>query len=105
MAFFKYSLLRLVLFAAFFTVFMLLNFSPLTSAVFGVLGAFVVSYLFFRKQRAAATAVIAERFAPQATTTLSERALADADAEDALVEENPGIRIDSDRAPRKHGTA
>ncbi|MHA7175213.1 DUF4229 domain-containing protein [Arthrobacter sp. Sr24] len=100
MAFFKYSLIRGVLFLAFFLIaYLALNFTPLTAALIAALCAFVVSFIFLRKQRAGATAVVAKTFAPNATTTQSPAAMADADAEDALVDENPDIWIDADRKP------
>lgn len=103
MAFFKYSLIRGVLFMAFFLIaYMALNFTPLTAALIAALCAFVVSFIFLRKQRAGATAVVAKTFAPNATTTQSSGAIADADAEDALIDENPDIWIDADR---KSGSA
>lgn len=102
MAFFKYSLFRGVLFLAFFlVVFYAFDFSPLTAAVIAALCAFVISFIFLRKQRDGATAVVADRFAPNATTTQSASALEDADAEDALIDANPDIWIDADR---KSGT-
>lgn len=102
MAFFKYSLIRGVLFLAFFLIaYMALKFTPLTSALIAALCAFVVSFIFLRKQRDGATAVVADRFAPNAVTTQSSGAMADADAEDALIDENPDIWIDADR---KSGT-
>ena len=101
MAFFKYSLLRGVLFLAFFLLANLaLKFSPLTSALIAALCAFLVSFIFLRKQRDGATAVIAERLAPDATTTQSSGALADAEAEDALIDSNPDIRVDADNLPK-----
>lgn len=102
MAFFKYSLIRGVLFLAFFLIaYKLLDFSPLTAALIGALCAFLVSFLFFRKQREGATADVAKTFAPNATTTQSAGAMADAEAEDGLIDENPDIWIDADR---KSGT-
>ncbi|SEE98189.1 Protein of unknown function [Arthrobacter alpinus] len=102
MAFFKYSLIRGALFLAFFLIaYMALHVQPFTAAVVAALCAFVVSFLFLRKQRDGATAVVADRFAPNATTTQSAGAIDDADAEDALIDENPDIWIDADR---KSGT-
>ncbi|POH57372.1 DUF4229 domain-containing protein [Arthrobacter glacialis] len=98
MAFFKYTLIRAVLFLAFFLIaYLVLHLSDMTSALLAALCAFVVSFLFLRKQRDGATSVIADRFAPNATTTQSSGAMADADAEDALVDENPDIWVDADR--------
>ncbi|MFQ4148365.1 DUF4229 domain-containing protein [Arthrobacter sp. LAPM80] len=103
MAFFKYSLVRAVLFLAFFLIaYKALGFSPLTAGLIAALCAFVVSFLFLRKQRDGATAVVADRFAPNATTTQSAAAIADADAEDALIDENPNIWVDADRKPTEN---
>ncbi len=100
MAFFKYSLIRGVLFLAFFLIaYMVLDLSPLTASLLSALCAFVVSFFFLRKQRDGATAVVASRFAPGAETTQSAGAMADADVEDALVDENPEIWVDADRKP------
>lgn len=100
-AFFKYSLIRGVLFLGFFLLaYLWLQFSPLTAALLAALCAFLVSYIFFRKQRTGATAVVAKTFAPNATTKHSAGALADADAEDALVDENPDIWVDAQKTPR-----
>ena len=97
-AFFKYSLIRGVLFVAFFLIaYKALAFSPLTAALIGALCAFLVSFLFFRTQRDGATAVVAKTFAPDAATTQSAGALADAEAEDALIDANPDIWVDADR--------
>ncbi len=100
MAFFKYSLIRGVLFLAFFFVaYLWLEVQPFSAAIIAALCAFVVSFIFLRKQRDGATAVVADRFAPNATTTQSAAAMADADAEDALIDENPDVWIDADRKP------
>ncbi|PYI67934.1 DUF4229 domain-containing protein [Arthrobacter livingstonensis] len=102
MAFFKYSLIRGVLFVAFFLLaYLALHFSPLTAALIAALCAFVVSFFLLRKQRDGATAVIADRFAPNANTTQSAGAVADADAEDALIDANPDVWVDADRATKK----
>jgi hypothetical protein len=101
-AFFKYSLVRGLLFLAFFLLaYFAVHLSPLTSALAAALCAFVVSFFLLRKQREGATAVIARRFAPNAETTQSVGAVADADAEDALVDANPDVWVDADRASRK----
>ncbi|MGA7204825.1 MAG: DUF4229 domain-containing protein [Specibacter sp.] len=101
MAFFKYSLIRGLMFLAFFLIANLaLHLSPMAAALVAALLAFVVSFLFLRKQRDGATAVIADRFAPDADTTQSARAVADADAEDALIDANPDIWVDADRLPK-----
>lgn len=100
MAFFKYSLIRGVLFLAFFiAAYKALDISPLTAALVAALCAFLISYLFFRKQRSGATADVAKTFAPNAETSQSAGAVADADAEDALIDENPDVWVDADRKP------
>lgn len=100
MAFFKYSLIRGVLFMAFFLVaYLWIGLQPFSAAVIAALCAFVVSFIFLRKQRDGATSVVADRFAPNASTTQSAAALADAEAEDALIDENPDVWIDADRKP------
>ncbi|GAA4655446.1 DUF4229 domain-containing protein [Arthrobacter cryoconiti] len=102
MAFFKYSLIRGVLFIAFFLAgYYLLSLSYLSAALIAALCAFVISFFLLRGQRDKATAVIADRFAPNAVTTQSASALADADAEDALVDANPEIWVDADRHTRE----
>lgn len=102
MAFFKYSLIRGVLFLAFFfAVYYFLGLSPLASGLIAALCAFVFSFFLLRKQRDGATAVIADRLAPNAETTQSAGALADADAEDALLDANPDIQVDADRKPKR----
>ncbi len=104
-AFFKYSLFRGVLFLALFLgAYYLLGLSPLAAALIAAFGAFVVSFIFLRKQRDGATAVIAERMAPNATTTQSTGALADAEAEDSLIDSHPDVQVDADR-PSKTRTA
>lgn len=105
MAFFKYSLIRGLLFLAFFLLaYLALQLSPLASALAAALCAFVVSFFLLRKQRDGATAVIADRFAPNADTTQSVSAVDDADAEDALIDANPDVWVDADRVTRKPHT-
>lgn len=102
MAFFKYSLIRGLLFLAFFLLaYLALHFSPLTAALIAAICAFAVSFFLLRKQRDGATAVIADRFAPNANTTQSAGAVADADAEDTLIDANPDVWVDADRATKK----
>lgn len=98
MAFLRYSLLRALIFVIFFLVaFYLLHFSPLTAAVIAVACAFLISFFFLRGQRDQATAVVADKFAPNAVTTPSARAMEDNDAEDSLIDANPGIEVNADR--------
>lgn len=81
----------------FLAAYYLLHVSSLTAAIIAVLLAFVVSFFFLRGPRDQATAVIAERFAPNAATTVSEQAAADALAEDSLVDAFPDVEVNADR--------
>ena len=65
-AFLKYSLIRLALFVPLFIIFALLQVGLLPAAIFAGLMAFAISYLFFQKQRDAATAAMRERFSGRA---------------------------------------
>lgn len=75
----------------------LFHVSSLTAAIIAVACAFVVSVFFLRGPRDQATAVIADRFAPNAATTVSQQAAADADVEDALVDAYPDVEVNADR--------
>lgn len=81
----------------FLAAYYLLRVSSLTAAIIAVLCAFVVSFFFLRRTRDQATAVIAERFAPNAETIVSEREAADAQAEDSLVDAFPDVEVNADR--------
>ncbi|WP_427015504.1 DUF4229 domain-containing protein [Pseudarthrobacter sp. P1] len=100
MAFFKYFLIRAALFVPLFVLFLFLGLGPILAVVFAAIIAFCLSYLFFRKQRDAATEQLRHRFSGNAKPVRSATELADADAEDALVDSNPGVAIDADAAPR-----
>ena len=100
MAFLKYSLIRLALFVPLFVLFLFLQTGALLAVVFAGLIAFAVSYLFFQKQRDAATAAMRERFSGRAKPLRSAGEVADADAEDRLVDGNPAVRVENDRRPK-----
>ncbi|MGW9414845.1 DUF4229 domain-containing protein [Arthrobacter cupressi] len=100
MAFLKYSLIRLALFVPLFVLFMFLQTGALLAVVFAGLIAFALSYLFFQKQRDAATAAMRERFSGRAKPLRSAGEVADADAEDRLVDGNPAVRVENDRRPK-----
>ena len=98
-AFLKYSLIRLALFVPLFIIFALLQVGLLPAAIFAGLMAFAISYLFFQKQRDAATATLHERFSGRAKPIRSAGEVEDADAEDSLVEKNPDIAVNNDKRP------
>ncbi|MDR6988035.1 hypothetical protein J2Y66_002533 [Paenarthrobacter nitroguajacolicus] len=99
MAFLKYSLIRLALFVPLFIIFALLQVGLLPAAIFAGLMAFAISYLFFQKQRDAATAAMRERFSGRAKPIRTAGELEDAAAEDGLVEKNPDIAVNNDKRP------
>ena len=100
MAFLKYSLIRLALFVPLFVLFLFLQTGAFLAVVFAGLIAFAISYLCFQKQRDAATAAMRERFSGRAKPLRSAGEVADADAEDRLVDEHPEIRVVNDRQPK-----
>jgi hypothetical protein len=101
-AFLKYSLIRLALFAPLFVGFMFLQLGVLMSVICAALIAFAVSYLFFQKQRDAAAAALHQRFSGKAKPLRSANEVSDANAEDALADANPDITINNDaKDPRK----
>ena len=101
-AFLKYSLIRLALFVPLFVVFLLLQLGALLSVVCAAVIAFAVSYLFFQKQRDAATAALQHRFSGKAKPLRSAGEVQDANAEDALLDTNPDVRINNDaRDPKQ----
>ncbi|MDI3194336.1 DUF4229 domain-containing protein [Pseudarthrobacter sp. AL07] len=93
MAFLKYSLIRLALFAPLFVLFMFLSLGAVLSVICAALIAFAVSYLFFQKQRDDAAAAIHGRLSGKAKPLRSESEVADAEAEDSLLDANPDITI------------
>ncbi|MBX7444772.1 MULTISPECIES: DUF4229 domain-containing protein [unclassified Arthrobacter] len=95
MAFLKYSLIRLALFVPLFVLFALLQLGVLMSVICAALIAFAISYLFFQKQRDAATAALQHRFSGKAKPLRSAGEIQDANAEDALLDANPDIAINN----------
>lgn len=102
MAFVKYSLIRLALFAPLFVLFLFLQLGALMSVVAAALIAFAVSYLFFQKQRDEAAAVLHHRFSGKARPIRSAGEVQDADAEDTLLDANPDVTIRNDATERKN---
>jgi hypothetical protein len=98
-AFLKYSLIRLALFAPLFVLFMFLQLGAVLSVICAGLIAFAVSYLFFQKQRDDATASLHQRFSGKAKPLRSAGEVADANAEDTLLDTNPDVTIRS-RTPK-----
>ena len=99
MAFLKYSLIRLALFVPLFVLFALLQLGVLMSVICAALIAFAISYLFFQKQRDAATAAMRERLSGRAKPMRTAGEVDDAAAEDGLVEQNPDVSINTDKRP------
>ncbi|MHC6229823.1 DUF4229 domain-containing protein [Arthrobacter sp. MMS24-T111] len=95
MAFLKYSLIRLAIFLPLFVLFAFLQVGVLMSVVCAALIAFAISYLFFQKQRDAATAALQHRFSGKAKPLRSAGEIQDANAEDALLDANPDITINN----------
>lgn len=100
MAFVKYSLIRLALFAPLFALFVVLGLGWLLAVLCAGMIAFAVSYLFFQKQRDAATAALRDRFSGRAKPIRTAGEIEDADAEDRLVDADPDIVVRTD-VPRK----
>jgi len=94
-AFLKYSLIRLAIFLPLFVLFMILQLGALMAVICAALIAFAVSYLFFQKQRDAATAALQHRFSGKAKPLRSAGEVQDANAEDALLDANPDITINN----------
>ena len=99
MAFLKYSLIRLALFAPLFALFVYLQLGWLLAVLCAGMMAFAISYLFFQKQRDAATAALHTRFSGKAKPLRSAGEVADADAEDRLVETHPDVTVHRDERP------
>jgi mannitol-specific phosphotransferase system IIBC component len=95
-AFLKYSLIRLALFAPLFVLFTLLQLGVLMSVICAALIAFAVSYLFFQKQRDEAAAALHHRFSGKAKPLRSAGEVQDAHAEDSLLDANPHVAISND---------
>lgn len=100
MAFLKYSLIRLALFAPLFALFLYLQLGVLLAALCAGMMAFAISFLFFQKQRDAATANLHARFSGKAKPIRGAGEVADAEAEDRLVDANPDIAVHTDSRPK-----
>ena len=100
MAFLKYSLIRLALFVPLFALFVYLQLGWLLAVLCAGMMAFAISYLFFQKQRDAAAATLHSRFSGKAEPLRSAGEVADADAEDRLVDANPDITVQPANRPK-----
>ncbi|MGO4145501.1 DUF4229 domain-containing protein [Paenarthrobacter sp. YAF11_1] len=98
-AFLKYSLIRVALFVPLFVLFAFLGVGWILAVIFAGLIAFAISYLFFQKQRDAATAAMRERFSGRAKPIRTAGEVEDAAVEDGLVEKNPDIAVNNDKRP------
>lgn len=96
MAFLKYTLIRLALFVPLFALFVYLQLGWLLAVLCAGMMSFAISFLFFQKQRDAATATLHHRFSGKAKPLRSAGEVADADAEDRLVDANPEITVRTD---------
>ncbi|MBW4094397.1 MAG: DUF4229 domain-containing protein [Acidobacteria bacterium] len=105
MAFFKYFLIRVAIFVPLFVIFLLIQVGAIVSAIAAAVIAFCVSYLFFRKQRDAAAEQMANRFRGNAKPVRSATELADAQAEDSLLDEHPDVKINADQRPEARASA
>ncbi|MDE8586100.1 MULTISPECIES: DUF4229 domain-containing protein [Micrococcaceae] len=101
MAFLKYSLIRLAIFVPLFVLFALLQVGALMAVICAALIAFAISYLFFQKQRDAASAALQHRFSGKAKPMRSAGEVQDANAEDALLDANPDITINNAKGSGK----
>lgn len=99
MAFLKYTLIRLALFVPLFALFVYLQLGWLLAVLCAGMMSFAISFLFFQKQRDAATATLHHRFSGKAKPLRSAGEVADADAEDRLVDANPEITVRTDSRP------
>ena len=103
MAFLKYSLIRLAIFLPLFVLYVFLQLGWFLAVVCAGLISFAISYLFFQKQRDAATAALHARFSGRAKPIRTAGEIDDALAEDHLVDTHPDITIRNDvknREPR-----
>lgn len=99
MAFLKYSLIRLALFAPLFVLFLFLGLGAVMSVICAAGIAFAVSYLFFQDQRDQATEAMRRRFSGKAKPLRTAGEVDDAQAEDTLVDANPDLTIRTDAKP------
>jgi hypothetical protein len=99
-AFLKYTLIRLALFVPLFALFVYLQLGWLLAVLCAGMMAFAISFLFFQKQRDAATANLHRRFSGNAKPLRSAGEKDDADAEDRLVDEHPDVVVRKDSRPK-----
>ena len=92
-AYVKYSLIRLALFVPLFALFVVLQLGWLLAVLFAALISFAISYLFFQKQRDAATSVLHARFSGRAKPLRTAGEVEDAEVEDRLVDSHPEIAL------------
>jgi hypothetical protein len=85
----------LALFVPLFVLFAFLQVGWILAVIFAGLIAFAISYLFFQKQRDAASAALQHRFSGKAKPLRSAGEVQDANAEDALLDANPDITINN----------
>lgn len=100
MAFLKYTLIRLALFVPLFALFVYLELGWLLAVLCAGMMAFAISFLFFQKQRDAATAILHQRFSGKAKPLRSAGEVDDADAEDRLVDAHPDVVVRTDSRPK-----
>ncbi|MCU1530631.1 MAG: hypothetical protein JWO49_202 [Arthrobacter sp.] len=100
MPFLKYTLIRLALFAPLLALFVYLQLGWLLAVLCAGMMSFAISYLFFQKQRDAATATLHERFSGRAKPLRSAGEVEDAHAEDRMVDENPNLAVRRDIRPK-----
>ena len=100
MAFLKYTLIRLALFVPLFALFVYLELGWLLAVLCAGMIAFAISFLFFKKQRDAATANLHQRFSGKAKPLRSAGEVEDADAEDRLVDAHPDVVVRTDSRPK-----
>lgn len=89
----KYSLIRLALFVPLFALFVFLQLGWLLAVICAGLISFAISYLFFQKQRDAATASLHARFSGRAKPLRTAGEVADAEAEDRLTDAHPDVAV------------
>jgi hypothetical protein len=99
-AFLKYTLIRLALFVPLFALFVYLELGWLLAVLCAGMMAFAISFLFFKKQRDAATANLHQRFSGKAKPLRSAGEVEDADAEDRLVDAHPDVVVRTDSRPK-----
>ncbi|WP_045075585.1 DUF4229 domain-containing protein [Psychromicrobium lacuslunae] len=101
MAFLKYFLIRVGILIPLFVIFMAIGLGIIVSAVAATLMAFCIAYLFFRPQRNAAAESVRSAVSPEARRLRASKQTTDGDIEDALIEDHPDLRIDTDQKIKK----